>query len=167
MLNEMYSLSLLRLKYLEKMHVKSSSLTLLNHMAPGQVPLRSSLLKGSRFWAGCVGEAEPARECTYSLRWSLFHSSWPEPFLQVLWPRAAPQPFTRGFKGLLEETASCFGKQRQMPPAGKARGSPALGLEREQGCKGCQYWEINPLASPVASISCLQQMAGGPTPFVN
>ena len=54
----MYSLSLLRLKYLEKMHVKSSSLTLLNHMALGQVPLRSPLLKGSRFWAGCVGEAE-------------------------------------------------------------------------------------------------------------
>lgn len=44
-----------------------------------------------------------------------------------------------------------------MPPAGKARGSPVLGLEREKGSKGCQHWEINPLAGPVASISCLQQ----------
>lgn len=79
------------------------------------------------------------------------------PFVQVLWPRAAPQPFTKGFKRLLEETASCFGKQWQMPPAGKARGSPVLGLEREKGSKGCQHWEINPLAGPVASISCLQQ----------
>ena len=74
MLNEMHSLSLLRLKYLKKMHVKSCSLTLLNHTSPGQVPLRSSLLQGSRFWAGCVGEAERARECTYSLRWSLSFS---------------------------------------------------------------------------------------------
>ena len=115
MLNEMYSLSLLRLKYLEKMHVKSSSLTLLNHMAPGQVPLRSSLLKGSRFWAGCVGEAEPARECTYSLRWSLFHSSWPEPFLQVLWPRAAPQPFTGVSKDSLRKRLLALGNKGKCP----------------------------------------------------
>lgn len=153
----MYSLSLLRLKYLEKMHVKSSSLTLLNHMAPGQVPLRSSLLKGSRFWAGCVGEAERPENAL---------TGWDGvPFSFFLAWTVSPGPLAKGCSPAIHHgfpmtpwgNSFSLWEAKANAPSWQARGSPALGLERKKGCEGCQYWEINPLAGPVVSISCLWQ----------
>lgn len=65
----------------------------------------------------------------------------------------------------LRKELLALGSKGKCPQLAKARGSPAVGLERKKGCEGCQYWEINPLAGPVVSISCLRQNGRRAQPF--